>query len=55
MENKQDSKPVCKNVFKSGENAISKEKFTKMWADMINKMERGKMADEFNLLEERGT
>ena len=55
MEEKQDSKPICKSVFKSGENAISKEKFTKMWTEMINKMERDKTIGLFCLLEERGT
>ncbi len=33
---------VCKSVFKSGENTISKKQFTGAWIDLINKMEKGK-------------
>lgn len=43
MEKEQDTKRICKSIFKSGENEISKEQFTKMWTDMINKIEKGKL------------
>lgn len=33
---------LVKSVFKSGENTTSKEAFTKMWIEMINKLERSK-------------
>ncbi len=33
---------LVKNVFKSGENTTSKEVFTKMWIELINKLERSK-------------
>jgi len=35
---------VCRSVFKSGENTTSKEAFTKMWIELINKLERSKSA-----------
>lgn len=41
MANEQQT-PVCKSVFKSGESTTSKEAFTKMWLDLINKLERSK-------------
>ncbi len=34
--------PVCKSVFKSGESTTSKETFTKMWIELINKLEQSK-------------
>lgn len=33
---------LVKSVFKSGENTTSKEVFTKMWIEMVNKLERSK-------------
>ncbi len=30
------------SVFKSGESTTSKDAFTKMWIDLINKLERSK-------------
>lgn len=33
---------LVKSVFKSGENTASKEEFTKMWIELINKLERSK-------------
>ena len=33
---------LVKSVFKSGENTTSKEAFTKMWIELINKLERSK-------------
>ena len=35
---------LVKSVFKSGENMTSKEAFTKMWIELINKLERSKSA-----------
>lgn len=33
---------VCKSFFKNGDEAISKKQFTKVWIEMINKIEKGK-------------
>lgn len=33
---------LCKSVFRQGEDAPSPECFTKMWVEMINRMERNK-------------
>lgn len=33
---------LVKSVFKSGESTTSKEAFTKMWIELINKLERSK-------------
>ena len=33
---------ICKSVFKSGEDTISKEQFTRMWIELINRIEKGK-------------
>ncbi len=33
---------LVKSVFKSGENTPSTEVFTKMWIELINKLERSK-------------
>lgn len=33
---------LVKSVFKSGENTTSKEVFTKMWIELVNKLERSK-------------
>jgi len=33
---------VCKNIFRSGENMISKDEFTRQWAALINQWERQK-------------
>ncbi len=41
MANEQTT-PECISVFKSGESTTSKEAFTKMWIDLINKLERSK-------------
>lgn len=37
-----DSKTICKSVFKSGENTTSKTKFTKKWIELINRLEKSK-------------
>ncbi len=37
MENSQ-----VKSVFKSGEGTTSKEAFTKMWIELVNKLEKSK-------------
>ncbi len=34
---------LCKSVFKSGENTISKEQFTQAMAELINKLEKRKL------------
>ena len=33
---------LVKSVFKSGESTTSKEAFTKMWIELINRLERSK-------------
>ena len=45
MENKQNPKPICRSVFKSGENTTTKMQFTKKWIEMINKIEKGKIVN----------
>ena len=44
-ENKTD-KVLCKSVFKSGENTISKAGFTQKWIELINRIEKSK-SDRF--------
>lgn len=41
-EGKGRGKTVCKNIFKNGDGAVDKKKFTKLWIDIINKAERNK-------------
>ena len=41
MENNEKT-TMCKSVFKSGENRISKKQFTQVWIELINKIEKGK-------------
>jgi len=48
LEKTQNPKPICKSVFKSGENTITKTQFTKMWIEMINKIEKGKIVNFSN-------
>ena len=45
MEKVQNPIPICKSVFKSGESTTSKMQFTKMWIEMINKIEKGKVVN----------
>ena len=35
-----DSKTICKSVFKNGENTISRSQFTKKWIELINRLEQ---------------
>ena len=37
-----DSKTICKSVFKNGENTISRSQFTKKWIELINRLEQNK-------------
>ncbi|MBE5868481.1 MAG: hypothetical protein E7293_05910 [Lachnospiraceae bacterium] len=41
-------KTLCKSVFKSGENTISKQDFTKIWIQLINTLEKGKSLNSCN-------
>ncbi|MDD2400901.1 MAG: hypothetical protein PHI90_09360 [Clostridia bacterium] len=34
---------ACKNVFKSGENKISKKQFTQLWIELIKQFEKNKV------------
>ena len=42
MEQKQQSKAICKSVFKSGESTTSQKELTKKWIELINKIEKDK-------------
>ena len=42
MANNEKSKNICSSVFKSGESTTSKNQFTKMWIELINKIEKNK-------------
>lgn len=42
MNANNDSKTICKSVFKNGENTISRSQFTKKWIELINRLERNK-------------
>ena len=37
-----DEKEICVSVFKSGENTMSKEEYTKKWIELINRIEKSK-------------
>lgn len=42
MANTNTKPNICRSVFKSGENTTSKTQFTKMWVELINKIEKNK-------------
>ena len=42
MEKVQNPIPICKSVFKSGENTTTKSQFTQKWIELINKLEKNK-------------
>lgn len=42
MANNEPHQVTCKSVFKSGENTTSKSQFTKVWIELINKLEKNK-------------
>lgn len=42
MEAKEQTKSICKSVFKSGESTTSKKELTQKWIELINKIERDK-------------
>lgn len=42
MANTENSKTICKSVFKSGENTTSTSQFTKKWIELINRLEKNK-------------
>lgn len=42
MANNEQSKTVCRSVFKSGENTTSKSQFTQKWVELINRLEKNK-------------
>jgi len=41
MNDKQVQNSPCKNIFKNGE-AVTREEFTQIWIDLINRMEKNK-------------
>ena len=44
MENTDKNQTLCKSVFKSGESTTSKTQFTQKWIEMINRIEKNKVA-----------
>ena len=42
MANTDKNQILCRSVFKSGESTTSKKQFTKMWIELINKIEKNK-------------
>ena len=42
MANDDKNQILCRSVFKSGESTTSKNQFTKMWIELINKIEKNK-------------
>ncbi len=34
---------ICKSVFKSGENTTTKTQFTKIWIELVNRLEKRKI------------
>ena len=33
---------TCKNVYKNGKEGLSKEKYTRLWVEIVNRMEKNK-------------
>lgn len=44
MDNENYNKCLCKSVFKDGRQSTSKEEFTKIWIELINRIEKNKYA-----------
>jgi len=44
MKEKKNSTAVCKSVFKGGKSMTSKNEFTEKWIELINNLEKNKMA-----------
>lgn len=42
MANNEQFQTACKSVFKSGETTTSKSEITKMWIELINRLEKNK-------------
>ena len=42
MANTNTNSNICRIVFKSGESTTSKNQFTKIWIELINKIEKNK-------------
>ena len=42
MDRKEQTKAICKSVFKSGESTTSKKELTQKWIELINKIEKDK-------------
>lgn len=45
MAETDENRILCKSVFKSGKNTISKTQFTEKWIELINKTEKYKESD----------
>lgn len=50
------SKPkiVCRSVFKGGRSTVTKDQYTQMWIDLINRKEAGKREFERGRKQEDG-
>jgi len=42
MEKENESIPICKSVFKNGENSTTEQAFTDKWVQLINTLEKSK-------------
>lgn len=42
MQKKESAPPVCKSVFKSGENTVSSALLTQKWLELIDRIERNR-------------
>lgn len=42
METRPVPECICRSIFKNGESTISKERFTKIWIEMTNQIEKAK-------------
>ncbi len=40
LQQKNNDEQICKSVFKNGSNTISKTRFTEIWIDLINRLEK---------------
>ena len=42
LQTSKQSDKLCKNIFKKGDNKITKNEFTRVWIDLINRLEKNK-------------
>ncbi len=46
MQDSETFTPLCKSVFKSGKNTTTESTFTQKWIELVNALEKGKVAYE---------